>query len=294
MSKVDELKVKYPRVSEVTFDKLVKGDTTSTKKYLEYMLKMWTSKLERKIAIPSAEALVQEIKMFDSLLPYNNEYKDIYSESFRSFNFLKQINQKYFEIKQEKTFNREDHISVIYEDDDVLLLEPKTHQGSLRYGSNTKWCTASKNNPSTFNSYVNRGCLAYLIDKKNSKGGNYSKLAFLNQTGHPLSGQVEIYNQSDVHVSEKTIINNGWDESKIYELLLRYRAYHVDWIRLKQSRDEVIKTVNIIKNLDLDMFNKHLNILNNFGTETKFSQEAKSVLDNFLGKINKNLEKLKV
>ena len=294
MSKFTELRTKYPRVSDVTYTKLHQGDVTSTKKYFEYMLKMWTLKLERKVSIPSAEALIQEVKMFDSLLPYNNEYKDIYSEGFRSFNFLKVINQKYFEIKQEKTFVREDHISVIYEDDDVLLLEPKTHQGSLRYGSNTKWCTASKNNPGTFNSYVSRGCLAYLVDKKTSKGINYSKLAFINQSGFPLSGQIEIYNQADSHVSEKTVINNGWDESKIYELLLRYRAYHVDWTRLKQSRDEVVKTVNILRNLDFEVFTKHLNVLNGYDSETKFSQEAKSVLAHFLGELDKNLEKLKV
>ena len=288
------MKEKYPRITEVTYRKLFGGDFTPTKKYFEYMLKMWYSKIEKKQSIPSAEALIQEVKLFDSLLPYNNEYKDIYSENFRSFNFLKAINQKYFEVKQEKSFVKADHISVIYEDDEVLMLEPKTHQGSLRYGANTKWCTASKNNPSTFTSYANRGCLVYLIDKSNSKGNNYSKLAFINQSGFPLSGQIEIYNQADSHISEKTIINNGWDESKIYELLLRYRAYHVDWSRLKQSREEVNKTVNILKNLDLEMFNKHLNILNGYESEVKFSNDAKTVLDEFLVMLYKNLEKMKV
>ena len=65
MSKVDELRVKYPRVSEATFTKLVGGDRTPTKKYLEYMLKMWTSKIERKQNIPSAEALVKEVNLFN-------------------------------------------------------------------------------------------------------------------------------------------------------------------------------------------------------------------------------------
>jgi hypothetical protein len=293
MSKVTDLREKYPKVTEVTFKKLVNGDNTPTKKYLEYMLKMWTLKIAGKHNIPSSEALIKEVNLFNDLLPYNPN-KDIYSPLYNHFNDLKTSNVKYWDVREEKTFVKAEHISVIYEDDDVILLEPKTHQGSLRYGANTKWCTASKNNPNTFTSYANRGCLAYLIDKSNSKANNYSKLAFINQSGFPLSGQIEIYNQMDSHISEKTVMNNGWDESKIYELLLRYRTYHVDWFRLKQSRDEVSKTVNVLKNINLDLFNKHLNVLHGYDSESKFSQEAKSVLDNFLGELNKNLEKLKI
>lgn len=84
MSKVDELRVKYPRVSEATFTKLVGGDRTPTKKYLEYMLKQWTVKLERKQNITSAEALIIEVNLFDSLLSYNDK-KDIYSPEYNSF-----------------------------------------------------------------------------------------------------------------------------------------------------------------------------------------------------------------
>lgn len=291
MSKVDELRVKYPRVSEVTFTKLVGGDKTPTKKYLEYMLKQWTLKLERKQNITSAESLILEVNLFDSLLPYNNEYKDIYSENFRSFNFLKTINQKYWEIKEEKTFNRDDHARVVYEDDEILFIEPKTHKGSLKYGANTRWCTASKGNPNTFTSYVKRGCLVYLIDKTNSKNNNYSKLAFINSSGSPLSGQIEIYNQSDSNITEATVINNGWKCEKITELILRYRAYHVEWTRLKQSRDEVDKTVNILKNLDLSSFNKHLNVLLNYD-ETEF-KGAKDILNKFIGQVEENLLKVK-
>ena len=286
MSKLDELRVKYPRISVVTFTRLVNGDTTPTKKYLEYMLKMWNSKIEKTQNITSSEALITEVKLFYKLLPYNNN-KDIYSKEYGYFTNLINKNEESSQIMEEKTFNREEHIRIIYEDDEVLLLEPKTHKGSLKYGSNTKWCTAAKKDPATFTNYVSRSCLAYLIDKTNSKGGNYSKLAFINQSSFPLSGQIEIYNQSDSHISEKTVINNGWKYNKLIELMLRYRVYNAEWASIKESRDEVLRVTNIIKGLNLESFHKHLNILQNKG-ETEF-EGAKSILDKFISQIDESL-----
>jgi len=42
MSKVEELRLKYPKVTKPTFNKFVDADFTPTKKYLEFMLKTWT------------------------------------------------------------------------------------------------------------------------------------------------------------------------------------------------------------------------------------------------------------
>lgn len=289
MSKATDLKEKYSRVTDVTYRKLLNGDKTPTKKYLEYMLKMWTLKIERKQTIPSAEALVKEVNLFDLLLPYN-ENKDIYSEGYKTFNNLKLINKKYWEIKEEKTFNKDEHVNVIYEDDEILFIEPKTHKGSLRYGANTKWCTASKNSPSPFTSYTSRGCLTYLIDKTNSKGDNYSKLAFINQSGFPLSGQIEIYNQSDSLISEKTVVNNGWNEMKIAELMLKYRTYHVEMEYIKQSKLELLKLMNTLKSIDLCKFDKHIQVLNSFG-ESNLTKEAQETINKFLVHMEENLSK---
>ena len=45
MSKVEELRKNYSRISETTFKKFVNGDNTPTKKYLKYMLDSWMLKL---------------------------------------------------------------------------------------------------------------------------------------------------------------------------------------------------------------------------------------------------------
>jgi len=291
MSKVTDLREKYPNITETTFRKLVNGDNTTTKKYLEYMLKLWTSKVQGFQTIPSSEALIKEVNLFNDLLPYNPN-KDIYSSEYNSFNALKNTNLAYWEIREEKSFVREDHVNIIYEDDDILFVEPKTHKGSLRYGANTKWCTASKNSQTTFNSYVSRGCLAYLIDKNNTKGSNYSKLAFINTSGFPLSGQIEIYNQSDSQISEKTVVNNGWDEVKFAELMLKYRTYHVEWSYIKDSKIEVTKLTTLLQTIDLTKFEKHINLLKSNG-ESELTKKAKESIEKFLLHMEENLSKVK-
>jgi hypothetical protein len=66
-------------------------------------------------------------------------------------------------------------IEIIHQDDEWLILKPLSFKASLTYGSNTKWCTAMKNNPHYFYNYSRNGILIYVINKVNgSKYGFYS------------------------------------------------------------------------------------------------------------------------
>jgi hypothetical protein len=51
MSKVEELRAKYPKLTNTTFNKLVEGDKTKTKKYLPFMLKTWECLINRLVHI---------------------------------------------------------------------------------------------------------------------------------------------------------------------------------------------------------------------------------------------------
>jgi hypothetical protein len=286
MSKVDDLRKKYPKVHNSTFERFVEGDTTPTKKYLEYMLLLWTCK--RGSTSFTTSQLIKEVKRFDSLLPYHKN-KDIYSSDYMYFSYLVRINNSSEEIKDEKTFNRDEHANVIFEDDNYLLLEPKTHKGSLKYGANTKWCTASKGNPQTFTNYVKRGCLVYLIDKKNSKG-DVSKVAFYNEKGGPLSGQILMYNQKDTCVTEHNLLSEGWSIQLIVDFIMRYRLHYFNLLRIKKSRDEVNKIVSVIKTLDLSSLSKNMEILKGAGS-TEF-EGVKDTIDNFVKRIENGVDNL--
>jgi hypothetical protein len=286
MSKVDDLRKKYPKVHNSTFERFVEGDTTPTKKYLEYMLLLWTCK--RGSTSFTTSQLIKEVKRFDSLLPYHKN-KDIYSSDYIYFSYLVRMNENSENIKEEKTFNRDEHANVIFEDDDYLFLEPKTHKGSLKYGSNTKWCTASKSSPQTFTNYIRKSCLMYLIDKKNSKG-NMSKLAFYNDKGNPLLGEILIYNQNDTCVTEHSLLSAGWSVQLIADFIIRYRLHHFEWVRIKKSRDEVNRVISVIKTLDLSSLSKNMEILKGTGS-TEF-EGVKTIIDDFIMRIENSVDNL--
>ena len=118
MSKIEKLKEKYKgSVPTRTFNILAENDTTPTKKYLDYMCNQW-------ISVRNSSTVSKTVMEFDSLLPYI-ENKDIYSSDYSAFFDLMVAITNAKEVKEEKTFKKEEHVDVIYEDDSVLLLSPK-------------------------------------------------------------------------------------------------------------------------------------------------------------------------
>lgn len=53
-----------------------------------------------------------------------------------------------------------------FEDDEWLIIRPLSWLSSIKYGSSTRWCTASKNNPNSFFDYSREGILLYCLNKK--------------------------------------------------------------------------------------------------------------------------------
>jgi len=79
-------------------------------------------------------------------------------------------------------------ISVVYEDDMVMMLKPLSFEASLKYGAGTKWCTAMKNEPEYFYRYSKNGILIYLINKVTGrKFGCFSE----------VMSRVSIFNEVD-------------------------------------------------------------------------------------------------
>ena len=85
----------------------------------------------------------------------------------------------------------------LYEDDEVLVVKPKSHAASCYYGANTKWCTATKDNSGYFQRYSVNGNLYYFINKKNN-----NKLAlYVNDSERTK----EVYNAQDRVVGIDTL-----------------------------------------------------------------------------------------
>jgi len=282
MSKVDDLREKYPSVTTPAFNKFVMSDKTPTKKYLEFYLKTWTNRKTNNCP-PNTATLIYLVDKFDELIPYISN-KDIYHKDYSNIFVLKNCVSEAEQVREEKTFVKEDHVFVLDETETYILIHPKTHRGSLKYGANTKWCTASKNNPSTFNSYVSSGCLLYLIDKTGKRGNNCEKIAFYHKKTNSLFTGVEVYNMIDTQIFETTLITNGWtfDELNRVNIFLRSFAYELGITRA--AKKEVMNIVEFLNKIDFESLKKNIAILEN-SSEDSYLSNAQEVIKSFVNKI---------
>jgi len=96
--------------------------------------------------------------------------KDIYSKEYRGdtdFKFLISVIEGAKEVERKKELKTKltSERDVIYDGSRWVVIVPKSHLASCKYGAGTKWCTASKNNPSHFDDYTDDALLFYILDK---------------------------------------------------------------------------------------------------------------------------------
>jgi hypothetical protein len=285
MAKIETLKAKFPNITEQTFIRLFEGDKTSTKKYAEFLLSAWNRKGTNYGGLRGVDDYIKLVENFEKLTHYIDN-KDIYSYGdIQSIVGVVKIAEA---EKNEKSFDRDEHISIIEETEDYIFLIPKTHVGSLKYGSNTKWCTAASTSPGTFKSYIDRGFLAYLVDKKNKKTNNQNKLAFYFTNKENLLTQViQIFNQLDSLVNENQVIQSGWDIMLLSKLITKLRTHLFEYKEQEKVRVEVSKTMAKLNEIRYDDF---FNALNTLRVNPENIEELRSAL----GLVKTSMKKIKV
>lgn len=283
--KFNEVRNRHSNLRIDIFTRLYEADWTPTKKYFEYMVKMWGgNRYHNGIRQTKLPEFVRLIKKYDELLPYIQD-KDIYDAKYLKFTFLRDRVQEAELTKIEKTFVKEDHVAVIEENEDWLMVRPKTHVGSLKYGAGTRWCTASKHNPHTFNSYSSSGILVYVIDKSGKRTKNFEKLAFYFRKKNSIRGDYSIFNSADNSVAETTLMNNGWNFDDLMLLDLHARNHVHSLTRLDMSKQYVKTTLDKIKTIDFTKLSKEINFLNKLDDEEDYFKESKVIVDKFLAQM---------
>jgi hypothetical protein len=260
MSKVEELKAKYSNISAAAFKKFSESDKTPTKKYLEFYLKTWNNRQENNCPVVIT-SLVRIVNKFDELLPYI-ENKDIYSKDYTDISLLKLVIARAEEIKEEKTFVRDENILVLDENDGYILLQPLTHRGSLKYGAKTKWCTAAKDEAQTFNRYTKNGLLVYLLDKTGTKTHQCNKVAFhIPYNRDIITDGFNIYNATDNEVSSDYLVTSGWDEDTLLKLTTMVNIFFRREKKLKKSKDFIQSFSETLSKLDFQTLTEHIELL---------------------------------
>lgn len=135
--------------------------------------------------------LMSNIKEFQKFINYNerNLIDDKDLQEYKSFiqisGSVKKADEKIALKELEK------QIKKIYEDDQWLILIPLTYESSVKYGYNTKWCTASESTSEQYKSYTRDGLLIYIIEKGKNKTAVYKK---------STNGEVSFWNQVDTRI----------------------------------------------------------------------------------------------
>ena len=131
----------------------------------------------------------------------------------------------------------------LYEDDDVLVIRPKSHAASCYYGANTKWCTASSGSSGYFEKYIKTGLLYYFIKKKEN-----NKMALYRNTE---DRKTEVYNAQDRLVSledlretfpnQNDLIDELVGSGEFIKALRAFTKGKIDSRELEDSDDAILK-----------------------------------------------------
>jgi hypothetical protein len=246
----EDLKKKYAnKFDEETLDWILNiADLKDfNHKYTDFVLKH----VNPEYVDGDVEIGVELIKSFDK---YQSqlEKKDInqYSGFEELDNVLVPIHQKQKDRELEKQVDK------IYENDKFLVIKPKTHQASCKYGSNTKWCTTAQS-PDHFERYTSGSQgLYYIINKANSTDKDYSKVAIhFDNSGYP-----KFWDSKDSPMGEREIAIFKYAFPEIIDAIEEnYKTFKVS--AEEKHLNEIFNSFGVTKRSDKKLF----------GTESELS-----------------------
>ena len=280
MAKIDEMIAKYDTLNKRTIRSYNNTDPTKTKKYLEYKCKL-------KVKEPHLETrrINDSVNLFNELLPYIKN-KDIYSSEYDSYNKLITVLSKATQDKEKKELEKvsDNECDILVRNDDYLLLRPKTHRASMKYGASTRWCTAAKSDYQ-FNSYTRSGYLIYLIRRKGNKKDNWDKVAFFVDKKQ-LFGKIDIYGANDTGYNGENFLNSSWDYNEVLKIITYINSYVASQAFLNKSKDKFDKFKKTVESLDVNDVIRYAQL----GGDVE--QGVKDLVSS-LNEINKTLNTLK-
>lgn len=286
MSKRTEIIEKWSdKIRKSVLDVLNEGDKTPTTKYLDFMCNMWNITRGCSDRPSTSTQLVKTVQKFDELLPYIKN-KDIYS--YKGWGHFLKVVEDANETKMEKEFVRETHVDVLVENDDYILVRPKTHRGSLKYGANTRWCTASKNQQGTFSNYTRLGVLVYL-NRKKIRGNKWDKVAFyIRNSGYgPMMNPVEVYCAQDVSHHSNGLLKSDWSITELLGFQNLVRSIAIKEWRLSLAAKNAKNFTKKLAELDVEKAIVELTI-----TKEGVPQEYKNMVIQFKESVEKFTEKI--
>ena len=185
---------------------------------------------ERNGMVPNIEGIA---KSFKDIAQYENP------EFIRTLMDI--VDSKKTEREKERELKSQ--AEKLYEDDDVLVIRPKSYAASCYYGANTKWCTTNKGSSGYFEKYIKTGLLYYFINKKEN-----TKMALYRNTE---DRKTEVYNAQDILVSldnlresfpnQNDLIDDLIGVGEFIKSLREFTRGKIDYRELEDSDESILK-----------------------------------------------------
>lgn len=216
---IKKIKKENDLVNVSLIDLMGKLDTSETKKYTQFLVKILKQSFDNDIKYMVKESSSRERKLdevlgdntFDSWITkrligqlYGWDEMNLFVEfcdymergltnekDISKYDSWDMVATEVYQAKNRDLFKKaKKQVKVVYEDDQYFCIKPLTYEASVSYGYQTKWCTASVHEQSYFYNHSRDGVLVYVIDKINNvKFGFYHN-----------DHQIQIYNQKDDRV----------------------------------------------------------------------------------------------
>lgn len=279
-NKIKEICGKYPSIKKNVIEKFLQADTTKTKKYFLYLMRVYS---EYSGTLTNFKPTLNAVVDFESLIPYMDaEDRDIYHQKYRDMRFLRERIKHYQQVKDTRDFEKNiaNHVIKLIDNERVILMEILSPEASTKYGRGTRWCIT---NPQTFNHYKKNKRIFYLLLKEND---SYEKFAFVvDKSDRFGSFHEEIYNTNDTNITVNTILGqkekNNCDVDDYFKIFhevnLTVSKHCYSQYISEQNNHKINTLINAIKNFDF-------RVLKSVYTEDR-KNEIKNVIDGFIEKI---------
>lgn len=251
---------------EVAFNLFVNNDPSENHKYIDWMLKnMVAMMVERGAGYPD----YHENGVIGVVTRFHQNVQRLQKKDINQYKTVKELDNALNalpETKREKKLKGADRI---FEDNNLLVVVPKTQEGSCYYGANTQWCVAARND-NLFSDYRHNGILFYIIWKlvmpENMK--NLQKVARYIPHGYPYETEGEYYTSTDDRVSEYSLeydlfnityrdSNLGYTKKIVPD---NFKSYYSSWESAKIKIDTYYAkngmNISRTKNIDNDNWNE--------------------------------------
>ena len=151
----------YSDIDRRVFDTAVNSDPTAKAggigKYTKWILNL---------ARHGQWKIGDAVETKDCLTMFAKLGKQLPEKDIQKYTSVSQLYQALSTLQGTKTRNEiKREADKVYEDQDWMVIKPNTKEASMKYGANTRWCTAASQN-NMFDYYSNKGPLYIIISKK--------------------------------------------------------------------------------------------------------------------------------